>query len=159
VTAFIALFRGSLLGFEAASVFAIFTGQAWNMTFSFYHALRSTPRELDEMATLPAVEMGAFHTFGAARFGDWPCMERHDELGGGWFFLAASEAISVLNRQYTLPGLGSYVGAAIAAQDIRALILARLSPGGATLRREQAAPAPTCAPSNCCWAMPTCARR
>jgi NitT/TauT family transport system permease protein len=42
VTAFIALFRGSLLGLEAASIFAIFTGQAWNMTFSLYQSLRST---------------------------------------------------------------------------------------------------------------------
>src|SRR5258708_240446 len=42
-------------------------------------------------------------------------------FGGGWFFLAASESISVLNRQYTLPGLGSYVAAAIAAKDMRAL--------------------------------------
>ena len=52
VTAFIALFRGSLLGLEAACVFAIFTGQAWNMTFSLYQSLRSVPVELDEMATL-----------------------------------------------------------------------------------------------------------
>src|SRR5215467_12588921 len=52
VTAFIALFRGSLVGLEAASIFAIFTGQAWNMTFSFYQSLRSVPRELDEMAML-----------------------------------------------------------------------------------------------------------
>jgi NitT/TauT family transport system permease protein len=52
VTAFIALFRGSLLGLEAASIFAIFTAQAWNMAFSLYQSLRSVPRELDEMATL-----------------------------------------------------------------------------------------------------------
>jgi NitT/TauT family transport system permease protein len=52
VTAFVALFRGSLLGLEAASIFAIFTGQAWNMTFSFYQSLRSVPHELDEMAEL-----------------------------------------------------------------------------------------------------------
>jgi NitT/TauT family transport system permease protein len=52
VTAFIAIFRGSLLGLEAASIFAIFTGQAWNMTFSLYQSLRSVPKELDEMATL-----------------------------------------------------------------------------------------------------------
>src|SRR6202012_2600948 len=52
VTAFIALFRGSLLGLDSASIFAIFTGQAWNMTFSFYQSLRSVPRELEEMATL-----------------------------------------------------------------------------------------------------------
>ena len=42
-------------------------------------------------------------------------------FGGGWFFLAASEAISVLNRQYTLPGLGSYVAAAVAQRDLPAL--------------------------------------
>src|SRR5882757_5521109 len=52
VTGFIALFPGSLLGIEAASIFAIFTGQAWNMTFSFYQSLRTIPRELDEMARL-----------------------------------------------------------------------------------------------------------
>src|SRR5215469_3823826 len=52
VSAFIALFRGSLLGLEAASIFAIFTGQAWNMTFSFYQSLRTVPEELNEMASL-----------------------------------------------------------------------------------------------------------
>ena len=52
VTAFIALFRGSLLGLEAASVFAIFTSQAWNMTFSYYQSLTTLPRELDEAARL-----------------------------------------------------------------------------------------------------------
>ncbi len=122
VTAFIALFRGSLLGLEAASIFAIFTGQAWNMTFSFYHSLRSVPRELDEMATL-------------YRLSKWERFTRLElpvsviglvwngmmSFGGGWFFLAASEAISVLNRQYTLPGIGSYVAAAVAAKDLRSL--------------------------------------
>ena len=122
VTAFIALFRGSLLGLEAASIFAIFTGQAWNMTFSFYQSLRSVPRELDEMATL-------------YRLSKWERFTRVElpvsviglvwngmmSFGGGWFFLAASEAISVLNRQYTLPGIGSYVAAAIAAKDFHAL--------------------------------------
>lgn len=122
VTAFIALFRGSLLGLEAASVFAIFTGQAWNMTFSFYHSLRSLPRELEEMAEL-------------YRLSKWERFTRLElpvsviglvwngmmSFGGGWFFLAASEAISVLNRQYTLPGIGSYVAAAVTAQDLRAL--------------------------------------
>src|ERR1700735_3362179 len=122
VTAFIALFRGSLLGLEAASIFAIFTGQAWNMTFSFYHSLRSVPRELDEMATL--YRLSAWERFTrlelpASAIGlVWNGMM---SFGGGWFFLAASEAISVLNRQYTLPGIGSYVAAAITAMDLRAL--------------------------------------
>jgi NitT/TauT family transport system permease protein len=122
VTAFIALFRGSLLGLEAASIFAIFTGQAWNMTFSFYHSLRSLPRELEEMATLYRLSKWERFTrleLPASVIGlVWNGMM---SFGGGWFFLAASEAISVLNRQYTLPGIGSYVAAAVTARDLRAL--------------------------------------
>jgi NitT/TauT family transport system permease protein len=122
VTAFIALFRGSLLGLEAASIFAIFTGQAWNMTFSFYQSLRSVPRELDEMATL--YRLSRWERFTRVELPVsviglvWNGMM---SFGGGWFFLAASEAISVLNRQYTLPGLGSYVAAAVEAKDLHAL--------------------------------------
>src|ERR1022692_2281940 len=122
VTAFIAMFRGSLLGLEAASIFAIFTGQAWNMTFSFYQSLRSVPHELDEMASL--YRLSAWERFTrlelpASTIGlVWNGMM---SFGGGWFFLAASEAISVLSRQYTLPGIGSYVAAAIAAMDLHAL--------------------------------------
>ncbi len=122
VTAFIALFRGSLLGLEAASIFAIFTGQAWNMTFSFYQSLRTVPAELEEMTTL----------YGLSRWERFTRLELPSSViglvwngmmsfGGGWFFLAASESISVLNRQYTLPGLGSYVAYAIAAKDLRAV--------------------------------------
>lgn len=125
VTAFIALFRGSLLGLEAASIFAIFTGQAWNMTFSFYQSLRSIPHELEEMATLYRLSKWEVFTrleLPVSAIGlVWNAMM---SFGGGWFFLAASEAISVLNRQYTLPGLGSYVAAAITAKDMRALGLA-----------------------------------
>jgi NitT/TauT family transport system permease protein len=122
VTAFIALFRGSLLGLEAASVFAIFTGQAWNMTFSFYQSLRSVPHELDEMTGLYRLSKWERFTrleLPASMIGlVWNGMM---SFGGGWFFLAASEAISVLNRQYTLPGIGSYVAAAVTAKDLPAL--------------------------------------
>ena len=122
VTAFIALFRGSLLGLEAASIFAIFTGQAWNMTFSFYQSLRSVPQELDEMAGL--YQLSRWERFTRLELPSsviglvWNGMM---SFGGGWFFLAASEAITVLNRQYTLPGIGSYVAAAVQAKDFRAL--------------------------------------
>ncbi len=122
VTGFIALFPGSLLGIEAASIFAIFTAQAWNMTFSFYQSLRTIPRELDEMARL----------YNLSRWEKFTRLEIPVSLiglvwngmmsfGGGWFFLVASEAISVLNHNYTLPGIGSYVAAAVTAQDFRAL--------------------------------------
>jgi NitT/TauT family transport system permease protein len=122
VTAFIALFRGSLLGLEAASIFAIFTGQAWNMTFSFYQSLRTVPNELNEMTTLYRLSKWERFTrleLPASVIGlVWNGMM---SFGGGWFFLAASESISVLNRQYTLPGLGSYVARAIAAKDMTAI--------------------------------------
>lgn len=122
VTGFIALFPGSLIGLECASIFAIFTGQVWNMTFAFYQSLRTLPKELDEAATL-------YRFSGWQRFRQvelpattiplvWNAMM---SFGGGWFFVAASEAISVLNQEYTLPGLGSYVATAVAAEDLAAL--------------------------------------
>src|SRR6516225_7459406 len=114
VTAFINLFPGSELGLECASIFAIFTAMAWNMTFAFYYALVSQPRELDEAARV-------------MRLTKWQRFWRLDvpsgmiplvwngmmSFGGAWFFLAASESISVLNHTYALPGIGSYVAAAI----------------------------------------------
>jgi NitT/TauT family transport system permease protein len=122
VTGFIALFPGSLLGLEAASIFAIFTSQAWNMTFSFYQSLRMVPQELDEAVTL--YRLSGWERFTklevpSAMIGlIWNAMM---SFGGGWFFVAASEAISVLNQKYTLPGIGSYVAAAVQAQDLAAL--------------------------------------
>jgi NitT/TauT family transport system permease protein len=114
VTAFINLFPGSELGLECASVFAIFTAMAWNMTFAFYYSLISQPRDLDEAARV-------------LRLTKWQRFWRLDvpsgmiplvwngmmSFGGAWFFLAASEAISVLNHTYALPGIGSYAAAAI----------------------------------------------
>jgi NitT/TauT family transport system permease protein len=115
VTAFIALFKGSELGLECASIFAIFTSMAWNMTFAFYHSLVSQPRDLDEAARV-------------LRLTRWQRFWRVDvpsgmiplvwngmmSFGGAWFFLAASESISVLNHHYALPGIGSYAAVAIA---------------------------------------------
>ncbi len=122
VTGFIALFPGSLLGLEAASIFAIFTSQVWNMTFSFYQSLRTVPTELDEAARLYHLSRWQRFTkleVPSATIGLlWNAMM---SFGGGWFFVAASEAISVLNQEYTLPGIGSYVAAAIAAEDLTAL--------------------------------------
>lgn len=113
ITGFIALFPGSELGLECASIFAIFTSQAWNMTFAFYHSLISQPCELDEAAR-------------DLRLSRWQRFWRVDvpggmiplvwngmmSFGGGWFFLTASEALSVDNRSYALPGIGAYVAAA-----------------------------------------------
>src|SRR6185437_15088838 len=113
ITGFIALFPGSALGLECASIFAIFTSQAWNMTFAFYYSLKSQPRELDEASRL-------------LRLSRWQRFWRVDvpsgiiplvwngmmSFGGGWFFLTASEALSVNNHQFALPGIGAYVATA-----------------------------------------------
>src|SRR5579859_5498868 len=114
VTAFINLFPGSELGLECASIFAIFTSMAWNMTFAFYHSLVTQPRDLDEAARV--MRLTKWERFwrldvpGGMIPLVWNAMM---SFGGGWFFLAASESISVLNHTYALPGIGSYVTAAI----------------------------------------------
>ncbi len=114
VTAFLALFPHSMLGLESASIFAIFTSQAWNMTFAFYYSLISQPRELDEAARL--MRLTKWQRFWRVDVPTgmiplvWNAMM---SFGGGWFFLAASEAISVNNRTYALPGIGAYVAAAV----------------------------------------------
>ncbi|MGW4517778.1 ABC transporter permease [Streptomyces sp. NPDC004393] len=119
VTGFVALFPGSMLGMECAAIFAIFTSQAWNMTFGFYYALTSLPRELDELS----------RSFGFTRWMRFWKVEVPAGMiglvwngmmsfGGGWFFLVASEAISVDSQRYALPGVGSYAGAAIADGDL-----------------------------------------
>ncbi|MBX3010382.1 MAG: ABC transporter permease subunit [Caldilineaceae bacterium] len=125
ITGFMALFPGRLLGLEATSIFAIFTGQAWNMAFSFYESLRTVPKDLREAATIyklsPWLNFRKIELPWAMISLIWNAMM---SFGGGWFFVAASEAISVLNQHYTLPGIGSYVTVAIAASDMHALALA-----------------------------------
>ncbi len=119
VTAFINLFPGSELGLECASVFAIFTSMAWNMTFAFYHSLISQPRDLDEAARV--MRLTKWQRFWKLDVPSgmiplvWNGMM---SFGGAWFFLAASESISVLNHTYALPGIGSYVAAAIAQGNL-----------------------------------------
>lgn len=122
VTFFLNLFPGRVLGAELASVFAIFTSQAWNMTFSMYQSMRSQPRDLEEVST-------SFHLSGWQRFWRldvpfsmpglvWNAMM---SMSGGWFFVVASEAITVGDTTVTLPGIGSYVALAIKQQDIGAI--------------------------------------
>jgi NitT/TauT family transport system permease protein len=125
VSFFLSLFPNSYLGVELASIFAIFTAQAWNMTFSFYHSLITLPREFDELSRnlrltrwmrfwrieVPAGAIGLV----------WNGMM---SMAGAWFFLSASEAISSNGRSYPLPGVGSYAAAAIARGDLRDVGLA-----------------------------------
>jgi NitT/TauT family transport system permease protein len=125
VTFFVNLFPGSVLGLELVSIFAIFTSQAWNLTFSFYHSLISQPRELDEAARM--FRLTKWERFwkldvpGSMIGLVWNGMM---SFGGGWFFLVASEAIFVGNHHYALPGIGSYVAAALAQGSVADIIIA-----------------------------------
>ncbi len=120
LTFFIKLFPNNLLGLEAASIFVIFTSQAWNMTFSFYHSLISQPTELDEAARM--YRLTKWHRFWKLDVPSsmiglvWNMMM---SMGGGWFFLTASEAVTVFiggkGLTESLPGIGSYMGAAAAS--------------------------------------------
>ena len=122
---FLALAPGRVLGAEFAAIFAIFTSQAWNMAFSFYQSLRTVPSELVE----------ASRNFGLS---PWMRFWRLDvpfampqliwnmmvSMSGSWFFVVASEAISVGNTTITLPGVGSYIALAIEQRDLAAVCYA-----------------------------------
>ncbi|QND97047.1 bicarbonate transport system permease protein CmpB [Burkholderia cenocepacia] len=122
VTFFLALFPSRVLGAELAAIFAIFTSQAWNMTFSFYQSLRTVPRDLDEVSR-------GFHLTSWQRFWKlevpfsmpgliWNMMM---SMSGGWFFVVASEAITVGNQTITLPGIGAYLAQAISDKNLGAV--------------------------------------
>ena len=122
VTGFIALFPGRLLGVECAAIFAIFTSQAWNMTFSLYQSLRTVPVELIEAARM-------YHLSAWQRF--WRLEVPHAvptlvwnmmmSVSGGWFFVVASEAITVSGQTILLPGIGSYIATAIEQRNLGAI--------------------------------------
>jgi NitT/TauT family transport system permease protein len=120
--AMVALFPGRQLGLELGSILLIFTGQAWNIAFSFYASLKGIPRELDEAARL-------YRFSGWQRFAQleapfaaiglvWNSMM---SVAGGWFFLMACEMFVLGTRDFRLPGLGSYLQVAAGAGDTRAI--------------------------------------
>ena len=128
VVFFMNLFPGQVLGLELAAIFAIFTSQAWNMAFSMYQSLKTVPADLNEAAH-------SFQLSGWQRFWRlevpfatpglvWNTMM---SMSGGWFFVVASEAISVGDNSWRLPGIGSYVAAALEARDIAAVAWAILA--------------------------------
>src|SRR5271155_5625826 len=122
VTFFMALFPGQVMGAEFAAIFVIFTSQAWNMAFSFYQSLTTLPADLQEVAR-------------SFRLSPWQKFWRLDvpfampgliwntmlSMSGGWFFVVASEAVTVGNTTFALPGIGSYVALALQRQDLAAI--------------------------------------
>ncbi|MDN5726352.1 MAG: ABC transporter permease subunit [Propionibacteriales bacterium] len=125
LTVWLTLFPGSVLGVECAAVFAIFTSQAWNMTFAFHQSLVTQPRELDEAArVLRLTRWQRFWKLDVPS-GTIPLVwNGMMSFGGGWFFLVASEVISVNNNTYALPGIGSYVAAAAEQEQVGRILLA-----------------------------------
>lgn len=125
VAFFLRLFPDSVLGAECAAIFAIFTSQAWNMAFSFYQSLRTVPRDLDEVARhyrlSPWLRFWRLDVPFAAPGLIWNTMM---SMSGGWFFVVASEAITVGDTTLMLPGIGSWLALAIQQRDIHAVLLA-----------------------------------
>jgi NitT/TauT family transport system permease protein len=125
VTFFMGLVPGNILGVELAAVFAIFTSQAWNMAFSFYQSLRSVPADLEEVtqgfALSPIRRFLRLDLPFATPALVWNAMM---SMSGGWFFVVASEAITVGNTTVTLPGIGSWLALAIDRKDFGAIALA-----------------------------------
>src|SRR5262245_21426784 len=120
-----AAFPTSNIGLELAAILMIFTGQAWNMTFSFYHSLRSVPQDQQEAATiyrfnwwqrLRWVEL-PFSTMGLV----WNSMM---SMAGGWFFLMINEAYQLGDKDFRLPGVGSYMKVAVDQGRVDAMLWA-----------------------------------
>jgi NitT/TauT family transport system permease protein len=128
VVFFMNLFPGQVLGLELASIFAIFTSQAWNMAFSMYQSLRTVPADLLEAST--SFRLSAWQKFWRLEVPFaipglvWNTMM---SMSGGWFFVVASEAISVGDTTWKLPGIGSYIAQAQAERDIGAIAWAILT--------------------------------
>ena len=138
VTFFMGLFPGRELGVECAAIFAIFTAQAWNMTFSFYQSLRNLPTDLDEVSR--KFGLSAWQRFIRLELPFaipalvWNTMM---SMSGGWFFVVASEAITVGKTTVQLPGIGSWLAVASQRQDARAIAWAVAAMGVVILLYDQ----------------------
>ena len=119
---FLSLSPGRVFGAELACVFAIFTGQAWNMAFSFYQSLRTVPEELEEAGRMFGLNAWARFWRIEAPFGTPPLIwNMMMSMSGGWFFVTVAEAISVGNTNIALPGIGSWIAVAIAQKNLPAI--------------------------------------
>ena len=122
--AMVALFPGKQLGVELGAILLIFTGQVWNMAFSFYASLKGIPREMREAARI--YRFSWFQRFtemelpSAAIGLIWNSMM---SVAGGWFFLMACEMFVLGSRDFRLPGLGSYLQTAASAGDTKSILL------------------------------------
>lgn len=125
IAGFVALFPGNILGYELAVIFAIFTCQVWNITYSIYQSIITLPKDLEDVTKL--CKLNAVQKFILIEFPYaippliWNMML---SMSGAWFFVVASEAIIEGNQEYFLPGIGSYIAAAIHSQSLESIIYA-----------------------------------
>ena len=124
VLTLVAFFPNSSIGVELAAIILIFTSQAWNMTFSFYHSAKTLPLDLREASVV-------YHLSPWRRFARLEVpfamiglvYNSMMSFAGGWFFLMAAEQLVLGRNSYQLPGLGSYLQVAANNGDTRALFL------------------------------------
>jgi NitT/TauT family transport system permease protein len=130
VLVFVTLFPHANFGLEIASVITIFTGQVWNMTFAFYHSIKSIPQDLQDASqsyhlskrqTLWRLELPA-----SAIPLIWNSMM---SMAGGWFFLSLSEAFQYGGKDFRLPGIGSYMAMAVDQGNVPGMIGAVIAMG------------------------------
>ncbi len=125
VLALVAVFPRTNVGLELAAVVMIFTGQAWNMTFSLYHSLKSVPAEFQEAARLYGFGWWRRFAWVELPFGTtalaWNSMM---SMAGGWFFLMINESFVLGGQDFRLPGLGSYMSAAAEQGNVGAMLAA-----------------------------------
>jgi NitT/TauT family transport system permease protein len=138
VLVFVFLFPHSNFGLEIASIITIFTGQVWNMTFAFYHSIKSIPQDLRDASesyhlskrkTLFRLELPA-----SAIPLIWNSMM---SMAGGWFFLSLSEAFQFGGKDFRLPGIGSYMAMAVEQANVPGIIGAVIAMGAMILFLDQ----------------------
>jgi NitT/TauT family transport system permease protein len=123
VLALVSLFPEQRIGVELAAIVLIFTGMTWNMVFSFYQSLTGIPRELLEAAKV--YRLNFWQRFWTLELPSgviglvWNSVM---SVAGGWFFLIAIESFTLGDRQFKLPGLGSYLGTAANEGDFGAIV-------------------------------------
>jgi NitT/TauT family transport system permease protein len=121
--AMVALFPGRQLGVELGAILLIFTGQVWNMAFSFYASLKSIPKEMREAATIYRFSWWQRFTQMELPYSAiglvWNSMM---SVAGGWFALMVCEMFVLGPRDFRLPGLGSYLQTAASAGDTTSIL-------------------------------------
>src|SRR2546422_368485 len=125
VLGLVALFPYRNVGLELAAILMIFTAQAWNLALSFYNSLKSLPDSLRDASKMagwsPGRRFRELELPAAAQGLVWNGML---SMAGGWFFLMVNEAFRLGDRDYRLPGVGSYMSVALDQGNVSAMVLA-----------------------------------